>query len=82
MKNGLIVDKDGTKRWYKNDQYHREDGPADISYDENGSIIYEAYYLTEKFFGTGKKGFWNFWEAISEKQRQNLTLLKHLLRHM
>ena len=28
MKNGLIVDKDGTKRWYLNDKLHREDGPA------------------------------------------------------
>ena len=62
--------------------YHREDGPADISYDEDGSIIYESYYLTGKCFGTGEHGFWNFWEAISEKQRQNLNLLKYLLRHM
>ena len=35
MKNGLIIDQDGTKRYYLNDQYHRIDGPA-IEYT-NGS---------------------------------------------
>jgi hypothetical protein len=28
MKNGLEIDKDGSKRYYLNDQLHREDGPA------------------------------------------------------
>jgi hypothetical protein len=28
MKNGMIVDKKGNKRWYKNRRLHREDGPA------------------------------------------------------
>ncbi len=28
MKNGLYIDKAGTKRWYKDDLFHREDGPA------------------------------------------------------
>jgi hypothetical protein len=28
MKNGLIVDKFGTKIWYQNGKHHREDGPA------------------------------------------------------
>jgi hypothetical protein len=28
MKNGIIVDLEGNKCWYKNDKYHREDGPA------------------------------------------------------
>ena len=28
MKNGLIIDQDGTKRWYQDDQLHRLDGPA------------------------------------------------------
>ena len=32
MKNGLILDQygNGTKHWYKNDELHREDGPAII----------------------------------------------------
>ena len=28
MKNGLIKYSDGTKRWWKNGERHREDGPA------------------------------------------------------
>jgi len=28
MRNGLIIDKYGDKRWYKDDLLHREDGPA------------------------------------------------------
>ena len=28
MKNGLLVDSDGTIRWYKEGDLHREDGPA------------------------------------------------------
>ena len=28
MKNGLIIDKFGTKYYYSNDKFHREDGPA------------------------------------------------------
>jgi hypothetical protein len=33
MKNGLIIDKDGTKYWYLNDTRHRVDGPA-IEWDD------------------------------------------------
>jgi len=28
MKNGLVIDNDGNKYWYKDNLYHREDGPA------------------------------------------------------
>ena len=28
MKTGLITDESGNKRWYLNDELHREDGPA------------------------------------------------------
>jgi hypothetical protein len=28
MKNGLQIDEDGNKQWYKDDTLHREDGPA------------------------------------------------------
>jgi hypothetical protein len=28
MRNGLIINAYGDKYWYKNDKYHREDGPA------------------------------------------------------
>ena len=29
MKNGLHIDVNGIKRWYRNNQYHRENGPAE-----------------------------------------------------
>lgn len=35
MKNGLVVDADGTQAWYLNNQLHRTDGPAWIG--ANGS---------------------------------------------
>jgi len=28
MKNGVIIDSEGSKRWFLNDLLHREDGPA------------------------------------------------------
>ena len=28
MKNGLIVDDYGTRRWFLNGEFHREDGPT------------------------------------------------------
>ena len=44
MKNGLLVDSDGTIRWYKEGDLHREDGPAvEI---KNGT--YFEYYLDGK----------------------------------
>ena len=43
MKNGLEVDKDGTKWWYFNGQLHREDGPA-IEW-ANGT---KSWYLNNK----------------------------------
>jgi len=28
MRNGMIIHEDGAKRWYRNDELHRDDGPA------------------------------------------------------
>jgi len=44
MKNGLVIDRYGSKRWYRDDLLHREDGP-DIEYS-NGSK--EWYYEGKK----------------------------------
>lgn len=38
--NNPIIDKYGNKRWYKDDQFHREDGPA-CEYN-NGTVVW--YY--------------------------------------
>jgi hypothetical protein len=47
MKNGLIVDQFGIKRWYENDLLHRTDGPAII--DSDG---YKAWYFEGKLHRT------------------------------
>ena len=44
--------KDGSIRyeyWYKDDKYHRLDGPASIDYYEDGSISYERWYKDGKY---------------------------------
>lgn len=43
----------GNKRcetYYKNDKYHRIDGPAIIWYNENGSLSHEEYYVNDNFY--------------------------------
>jgi len=39
MKNGLIIDENGTKYWYLNGKLHREDGPA-IEYSSGRKFWY------------------------------------------
>ena len=43
MKNGMHLEADGCKVWYKNNELHREDGPA-IEW-KNGD---KNYYLNNK----------------------------------
>jgi hypothetical protein len=40
MKNELEIDSLGNKRYYKNDEYHREDGPA-VEHTDG----FKAYWL-------------------------------------
>ncbi len=44
MKNGLIVDENGTKRWYLDDKYHRENDLPAVEYLGG----YKAWYLNDK----------------------------------
>jgi len=39
MKNGLVIDKDGTKIWYLNGDFHRVDGPA-IEFADGSKLWY------------------------------------------
>ena len=39
MKNGLVINKYGSKIYYKNNMMHREDGPA-IVYEDGKSVYY------------------------------------------
>lgn len=47
MKNGVIVDKQGSKRYYENDQLHRLDGPA-----VEGADGIHDWYFYGKYKGT------------------------------
>ena len=73
--NGCIVDCNGYKYWYKDDQLHREDGPA-IEY-KGGT---KQWYLYGMNLGWGAEGFWKMWEWLTDEQRSNPNLLKHLPR--
>lgn len=57
MRNGLIINVDGTKNYYLNDQFHRDDGPAsewvngDKIWYKNGTIHREdgpAFEITAR----------------------------------
>jgi len=48
MKNGLNIEEDGTKRYYLNDELHREDGPA----CEHSNGI-KSYWKNGKFHRDG-----------------------------
>ena len=43
MKPEMIIDEYGTKRWWLNGQYHREDGPA-VEYADGSKF----WYLNDK----------------------------------
>jgi len=43
MKNGLIIDENGTKYWYLNGKFHRTDGPA-IEYTND----HKEWYINGK----------------------------------
>jgi len=50
MRNGLVISSFGTKSWFKNDNYHREEGPA-IEYASGQKEYYlEGKRLTESQF--------------------------------
>jgi hypothetical protein len=40
MRNGLITNSQGHRRWYQNDQLHRIDGPA-IEYADGNKLWYQ-----------------------------------------
>jgi len=70
--NGCIVELNGAKRWYVNDQLHREDGPAVERVD-----MYKLWYFNGEFLGD-IEGFWRLWDRLTEEQRGSPTLLKYM----
>ena len=61
-------------------QLHRDSGPAIISYDLDGSIECEVFYISGKLLGSDKEGFWALWEILDEDGRQAPDILKYLAR--
>ena len=54
MRNGRIVDTDGTQLWYLNDQLHRIDGPAIIRLDGT-----QAWYVNGRCHRTDGPAYIN-----------------------
>ena len=74
MLNGFSIDGKGTKRWYKDGRCHREDGPAVECADGC------TWYVRGEYLGDDDDGFWELWDLLTDEQRANPTLLKHLPR--
>ena len=73
--NGCFEDLEGAQRWYKDDQLHREDGPA-IDYPG----MYGPWYFNGERLGWGDGGFWTLWDRLTPEQRGNPALLRWMPR--
>jgi len=76
--NGLI----DVKEFWLFNRAHREDGPAYIQHDNCGKVIYEEFWLNGNFIGDESHGFWSLWETLNKKQKENLNILKTMLRYV
>ena len=76
--NGIIL----RDYFYLEGKLHREDGAALIAYYPDGSIYWEDFYLNGNLIGSGKEGFWNLWERLSDKQRLTPEFLKCMVRFL
>ncbi len=74
--NGLIH----FEEYYKHGARYRRDGPAIIVYGEDGKIMRETYCLTP-YIGTGKKGFWAFWDLLTEKEREHPNIVRLMVKY-
>jgi hypothetical protein len=87
MKNGLIISRNGTKLYYLNDKYHREDGPA-LEYSD-GSRYYFANGKLHREDGpaieypNGNKSYWindivfyeqDYWKEIERRKSLKFIL--------
>jgi hypothetical protein len=69
------------KEWRNKAGYlNRESGPAEICYEPDGSIEWEAFHIAGEYLGRDKRGFWRLWEILDERQRQDPDILKYLAR--
>jgi antitoxin component YwqK of YwqJK toxin-antitoxin module len=59
---------------------HKKDGPAVIYYNYDESISFEEFWVSGKFLGQGREGFWRLWDKLNEKERNSIDILKLLSR--
>jgi hypothetical protein len=64
----------------ENGYLHREDGPAIVWYNSDGSISEGKFSLNGELIGYNEEGFWALWDNLTEEQRKNPELLKYLVR--
>lgn len=57
---------------------HRKDGPAVIYYNYDESVSFEEFWVSGKFLGQGRLGFWRLWDKLNEKERNSIDILKLL----
>jgi len=70
MRNGLDVDEFGDQYWYKDDQLHREDGPA-VEY-AGGTT---RWYYKHIFVGRGDRPDPALWERVTSTEINGGPLL-------
>jgi hypothetical protein len=63
-------------------RYHRELGPAQTWYNENGSINLERFYVNGVHLGDDKEGFLMLWGRLSDEKRQSPEILKCLAKYL
>lgn len=71
-----------SESFVKNGDMDRRDGPARIDYSDDGSIISEAFYIDDHLLGYDKRGFWGLWGNLKEEERNNINILKLLVRYL
>jgi hypothetical protein len=87
MKQKMIVDHDGTKRWYnEKNQLHREDGPAIEGSDgtkywyKNGKLHREDGPAIE--YADGKKEWWVYGEQYTEEGVEKMEKVFPILKNI
>ena len=70
MKNRLVIAKDGTKRWFKDDRRHREDGPA-----VEWVLGLKEWYFKDIFVGEGDAPDPVLWERLTSVEANGGSLL-------
>jgi hypothetical protein len=79
MKNGLIVNTNGTKEWYLNDQLHSTDGPA--LEDSDGTKYWYFYGQRHRIDGpaleyyNGNKYWYLLGKSYSETEWKRMVKL-------